>query len=119
MKTNEIVGIYVCDFCKRKQDEVRYLVAAPNDEVHICNDCASLALDLICEAMKKEKNGKPMKKRKTLDAFIKLMNEYCNDVVESGECCDDCIGIGWCSAVVDRYETETNEGKGKENGNTV
>ena len=52
-----------------------------------------------------------MKKPKTLDAYVKLMNRYCKQVFEGGNCKHDCIGIGWCEAVFDMRNAETDEEK--------
>lgn len=37
-----------CSFCKKSQEEVRKVVAGP-DDVSICNECIALAAELVRE----------------------------------------------------------------------
>lgn len=37
---------WACNFCEKTQDEVLQLIAGPR-EVHICNECVSLCVDII------------------------------------------------------------------------
>lgn len=47
-----------------------------------------------------------MAKRKTVDAYIRQMNARCDALVDSGGCKHDCMGIGYCDAVIDANDLE-------------
>lgn len=49
--------VYVCDFCKKTQYEVKRLISA--DDVMICNECGALCVEIISEAETKEAFGSP------------------------------------------------------------
>src|ERR1700719_636020 len=38
----------ICSFCGKSQDEVRKIVAGPNN-VYICDECVVLSLQITCE----------------------------------------------------------------------
>ena len=43
-------GLKRCSFCGRSSAEVRLMVSAPTEDVHICHDCAGRVHDLVIEA---------------------------------------------------------------------
>ena len=51
-------AIVRCDFCGRPQDEVDYLIAAPNGMTHICNDCAATCVELVMHERDLEWEGR-------------------------------------------------------------
>jgi ATP-dependent protease Clp ATPase subunit len=45
MISKDIMSTAACSFCRKTQDEVMQLIAAP--PAHICDECAMLAVEMI------------------------------------------------------------------------
>ncbi len=65
-----------CSFCGRTQDEVLKLIASPNGDAYICNECVSTCGDMVAKFFSEEKASedivlpKPKEIKKQLDDFI-------------------------------------------------
>ena len=44
-----------CDFCEKSNDNVNFMIAGPENRVHICDECAILCVEVI-EKQKQKKN---------------------------------------------------------------
>ena len=55
MKQNDEKFLVKCSFCGKTQDQVKRLIAGPND-IYICNECISLCETIINEEMENEDN---------------------------------------------------------------
>ena len=53
--TGEIMSRLQCSFCHKNQDEVKKLVSGPNN-VHVCNECVVLCVEIICENTNKKES---------------------------------------------------------------
>lgn len=72
-----------CSFCGKSQREVAELIAAPNNEIYICNECIGLSKEIITEGRAQKqsrltiyfKDGRykwvQNKNRSTWDKFLK------------------------------------------------
>ena len=43
-------GIYRCSFCGKTQEQVRKLIAGPND-IYICDECVELCAEIVDEKL--------------------------------------------------------------------
>ena len=75
MKQNDERFVVKCSFCGKTQDQVKRLIAGPND-IYICNECVSLCETIISEEMETETNGeniplsKPREIKDILDQYV-------------------------------------------------
>ncbi len=64
-----------CSFCGKTQDQVKRLIAGPND-IYICNECISLCETIISEEMENEAASgdiilhKPKEMKEILDQYV-------------------------------------------------
>ena len=60
--------ICYCSFCKKPSNKVRKLIAGPNSEVFICDECVEVCADIIEEEFEEyeEESPKPKKKKHLL-----------------------------------------------------
>lgn len=74
MKNDERFSVK-CSFCGKTQDQVKRLIAGPND-IYICNECVSLCETIINEEMENESSSdemvllKPKEMKKILDQYV-------------------------------------------------
>lgn len=75
MKQNDERFAVKCSFCGKTQDQVKRLIAGPND-IYICNECVNLCETIISEEMETEVNGdgvllsKPREIKDILDQYV-------------------------------------------------
>ncbi len=75
MKQNDEKFLVKCSFCGKTQDQVKRLIAGPND-IYICNECISLCETIINEEMENEDNTgemnllKPKEMKAILDQYV-------------------------------------------------
>lgn len=75
MKQNDEKFLVKCSFCGKTQDQVKRLIAGPND-IYICNECISLCETIINEEMENEDNTgemnllKPKEMKEILDQYV-------------------------------------------------
>ncbi len=80
MKSNDDRSSVKCSFCGKTQDQVKRLVAGPND-IYICNECIKLCESIISEEIKIEEVNdfselpKPHEIKKILDEYVIGQNE--------------------------------------------
>ncbi|MGL5257293.1 MAG: ATP-dependent Clp protease ATP-binding subunit ClpX [Proteocatella sp.] len=80
MKSNDDRSSVKCSFCGKTQDQVKRLVAGPND-IYICNECIKLCESIISEEVKIEEVKefselpKPHEIKKILDEYVIGQNE--------------------------------------------
>ena len=56
MKQNDERFVVKCSFCGKTQDQVKRLIAGPND-IYICNECVNLCDTIISEEMEIESSS--------------------------------------------------------------
>jgi len=66
---------YKCSFCGKSQQSVKRLIASPNGEAYICNECIEICKDIVTEVVKKTKFEKidlptPSEIKEKLDDYI-------------------------------------------------
>ena len=66
---------YKCSFCGKGQKEAKKLIASPNGEAYICDDCVGICKDIIAELGKKNSFEKielptPSQIKESLDQYI-------------------------------------------------
>ena len=75
MKQNDERFVVKCSFCGKTQDQVKRLIAGPND-IYICNECVNLCDTIISEEMEIESSSeevalsKPKEIKETLDQYV-------------------------------------------------
>lgn len=75
MKQNDERFVVKCSFCGKTQDQVKRLIAGPND-IYICNECVHLCEAIISEEMETETNAeavplsKPRQIKDVLDQYV-------------------------------------------------
>ena len=75
MKSNDGKSAVKCSFCGKTQDQVKRLVAGPND-IFICNECIKLCDSIISEEIRVEEVEdfselpKPQEIKKILDEYV-------------------------------------------------
>ena len=75
MKQNDERFVVKCSFCGKTQDQVKRLIAGPND-IYICNECVNLCDTIISEEMELESSSeevalsKPTEIKETLDQYV-------------------------------------------------
>lgn len=80
MKSNDGKSAVKCSFCEKTQDQVKRLVAGPND-IFICNECIKLCDSIISEEIRVEEVEdfselpKPQEIKKILDEYVIGQNE--------------------------------------------
>lgn len=80
MKSNDGKSSVKCSFCGKTQDQVKRLVAGPND-IFICNECIKLCDSIISEEIRVEEVEdfselpKPQEIKKILDEYVIGQNE--------------------------------------------
>lgn len=80
MKSNDDRSSVKCSFCGKTQDQVKRLVAGPND-IYICNECIKLCESIISEEIKIEEVKefselpKPHEIKAILDEYVIGQNE--------------------------------------------
>lgn len=80
MKSNDDKSSVKCSFCGKTQDQVKRLVAGPND-IYICNECIKLCESIISEEINVEEIRdfselpKPQEIKKILDEYVIGQNE--------------------------------------------
>lgn len=80
MKSNDGKSAVKCSFCGKTQDQVKRLVAGPND-IFICNECIKLCDSIISEEIRVEEVEdfselpKPQEIKKILDEYVIGQNE--------------------------------------------
>lgn len=80
MKSNDGKSSVKCSFCGKTQDQVKRLVAGPND-IFICNECIKLCDSIISEEIRVEEVAdfselpKPQEIKKILDEYVIGQNE--------------------------------------------
>ena len=80
MKSNDGKSSVKCSFCGKTQDQVKRLVAGPND-IYICNECIKLCDSIISEEIRVEEVEdfselpKPQEIKKILDEYVIGQNE--------------------------------------------
>ena len=57
-KALKLATVLRCDFCRRTEREVEWLVASRDGLAHICGDCASQVVEAIkAEELRKREGG--------------------------------------------------------------
>lgn len=80
MKPNDDKSAVKCSFCGKTQDQVKRLVAGPND-IYICDECIKLCDSIISEEIRVEEVEdfselpKPQEIKKILDEYVIGQNE--------------------------------------------
>ena len=80
MKSNDGKSAVKCSFCGKTQDQVKRLVAGPND-IFICNECIKLCDSIMSEEIRVEEVEdfselpKPQEIKKILDEYVIGQNE--------------------------------------------
>lgn len=75
MKQNDDRFVVKCSFCGKTQDQVKRLIAGPND-IYICNECVNLCETIISEEMEVEYTSeniplsKPKEIKEILDQYV-------------------------------------------------
>ena len=70
------IDICTCTFCGKQQREVKKLIASPNGDAFICDDCVRICADIIKEESTKVKVFKdlvlpsPKDIKKSLDNYV-------------------------------------------------
>ena len=49
------IDLCTCSFCGKSQKNVKKLIASPNGEAYICDDCVRVCADIIQEEVEKVK----------------------------------------------------------------
>jgi hypothetical protein len=90
------MAIVRCSFCSKSSKQVQNLFDGPNNEVHICDDCLDVCVDILSDREKwPEKTGEPAK-----PAGAVLQCSFCNkNQEEVGQLiagpdvyiCNDCV----------------------------
>ena len=72
-------GIYRCSFCGKTQEQVRKLIAGPND-IYICDECVELCAEIVDEELEAEEEEaavdsdinllKPKEIKEFLDEYV-------------------------------------------------
>ena len=53
MSNNEDKTIH-CSFCNKSADEVDRIIASPNDNAYICNECIEVCMDIVMADFEKD-----------------------------------------------------------------
>lgn len=66
---------YKCSFCGKSQNNAKKLIASPNGEAYICDECIDICKDIVTEVVKKSKFEKielpkPAQIKEKLDEYI-------------------------------------------------
>lgn len=67
-----------CSFCGKTQKQVKKLIAAGNDNIHICDRCVSLSFDLL----EKEKDKEPTRVDQIKKAFSDITPRKILDILD-------------------------------------
>ena len=76
MSNNEDKTVH-CSFCNKSADEVDRIIASPNDNAYICNECIEVCMDIVMADFEKDsceggefKLPKPVEIKAILDEYV-------------------------------------------------